>query len=61
MRLTNRPKSIVITSSIPGEGKSTMAINLAVSLADSGASSLSMPTYAGRQSLSTQALKAASA
>jgi polysaccharide biosynthesis transport protein len=33
----NRPKSIVISSSIPGEGKSTMAINLAVSLADTGA------------------------
>ena len=35
--LANRPKSIVISSSIPGEGKSTMAINLAVSLADTGA------------------------
>jgi polysaccharide biosynthesis transport protein len=34
--LSNRPKSIVISSSIPGEGKSTIAINLAVSLADSG-------------------------
>jgi polysaccharide biosynthesis transport protein len=33
----NRPKSIVISSSVPGEGKSTMAINLAVSLADTGA------------------------
>jgi tyrosine-protein kinase len=33
----NRLKSIVISSSIPGEGKSTMAINLAVSLADTGA------------------------
>jgi polysaccharide biosynthesis transport protein len=33
----NRPKSIVLSSSIPGEGKSTMAINLAVSLADTGA------------------------
>ena len=33
----NRPKSIVISSSIPGEGKSTIAINLAVSLADAGA------------------------
>jgi polysaccharide biosynthesis transport protein len=32
----NRPKSIVISSSIPDEGKSTIAINLAVSLADSG-------------------------
>lgn len=30
------PKTLVITSSIPGEGKSTTAINLAVSLADAG-------------------------
>jgi succinoglycan biosynthesis transport protein ExoP len=29
-------KAVVITSSIPGEGKSTTAINLAVSLADAG-------------------------
>ena len=35
--VANRPKSIVISSSIPGEGKSTIAINLAVSLADRGA------------------------
>jgi capsular exopolysaccharide synthesis family protein len=34
--IAHRPKSIVISSSIPGEGKSTIAINLAVSLADSG-------------------------
>jgi capsular exopolysaccharide synthesis family protein len=34
--VANRPKSIVISSSIPGEGKSTIAINLAVSLADTG-------------------------
>ncbi len=34
--LANRPKSIVISSSIPGEGKSTIALNLAVSLADTG-------------------------
>jgi len=33
----NRPKSIVISSSVPAEGKSTIAINLAVSLADTGA------------------------
>jgi capsular exopolysaccharide synthesis family protein len=33
----NRSKSIVISSAIPGEGKSTIAINLAVSLADAGA------------------------
>jgi capsular exopolysaccharide synthesis family protein len=35
--VANRPKSIVISSSIPDEGKSTIAINLAVSLADTGA------------------------
>ena len=29
-------KSLVVTSSVPGEGKSTTAINLAVSLADAG-------------------------
>jgi capsular exopolysaccharide synthesis family protein len=33
----HRSKSIVISSSIPGEGKTTIAINLAVSLADAGA------------------------
>jgi capsular exopolysaccharide synthesis family protein len=35
--IANRPKSIVISSSIPAEGKTTIAINLAVSLADTGA------------------------
>jgi polysaccharide biosynthesis transport protein len=35
--VTNRPRSIVISSSIPGEGKSTIAMNLAVSIADTGA------------------------
>ena len=34
--VANRPKSIVVTSSIPAEGKTTIAINLAVSLADTG-------------------------
>jgi capsular exopolysaccharide synthesis family protein len=33
--VAKKSKAIVITSSIPGEGKSTIAINLAVSLADS--------------------------
>ena len=32
----SRPRSILITSSVPGEGKSTMASNLAASLAFSG-------------------------
>jgi len=35
--VADRPKSIVITSSVPAEGKSTIALNLAVSLADTGA------------------------
>jgi succinoglycan biosynthesis transport protein ExoP len=34
---SERPKSLVITSSIRGEGRSTIAMNLAVSLADTGA------------------------
>jgi capsular exopolysaccharide synthesis family protein len=34
--LADHPKSIVVTSSLPGEGKSTTAINLAISLADAG-------------------------
>jgi polysaccharide biosynthesis transport protein len=35
--VANQSKSIVITSSLPAEGKSTIALNLAVSLADAGA------------------------
>ncbi|MGC5614952.1 polysaccharide biosynthesis tyrosine autokinase [Georgenia sp. Z1491] len=35
--LGDGPSSIVVTSSLPGEGKSTTAINLAASLADTGA------------------------
>jgi non-specific protein-tyrosine kinase len=31
-----RPRSIVITSAVPGEGKSTLTCNLAISLADAG-------------------------
>jgi capsular exopolysaccharide synthesis family protein len=34
--IEDRPKTIVVTSSLPGEGKSTTAINLAITLADSG-------------------------
>lgn len=33
----DRPSSIVVTSSVPAEGKTTTAINLAASLADAGA------------------------
>jgi tyrosine-protein kinase len=35
--VASRPRSIVISSSLAGEGKSTIAINLAVSLSDTGA------------------------
>ena len=35
--LGNRPRSIVVSSSVPAEGKVTVALNLAVSLADTGA------------------------
>jgi succinoglycan biosynthesis transport protein ExoP len=34
--IADRPKAIVVTSSLPGEGKSTTAINLAITLADAG-------------------------
>jgi succinoglycan biosynthesis transport protein ExoP len=34
--ITDQPKTIVVTSSLPGEGKSTTAINLAITLADAG-------------------------
>lgn len=35
--IANRPKSLVITSSLPGEGKSTTAANLALTLGANGA------------------------
>ncbi len=35
--VAERSRSIVISSSVPGEGKTTTAINLAVSMADAGA------------------------
>jgi succinoglycan biosynthesis transport protein ExoP len=34
--IEDRPKAIVVTSSLPREGKTTTAINLAITLADSG-------------------------
>ncbi|NUU16973.1 polysaccharide biosynthesis tyrosine autokinase [Cellulomonas humilata] len=34
--IADRPQSIVITSSLPGEGKSTTSINVAITLADAG-------------------------
>lgn len=36
--VSNHPRSFVVTSSIPGEGKSTTAANLAITMAASGAS-----------------------
>lgn len=33
----DRPRALIVTSSLPGEGKSTTAANLAITLADSGA------------------------
>lgn len=36
----HRPRSIVITSPMPGEGKSTLALNLAISLAGTGVRAL---------------------
>ncbi|MBX7256575.1 MAG: polysaccharide biosynthesis tyrosine autokinase [Candidatus Hydrogenedentes bacterium] len=34
--IQTRPRSLMITSAVPGEGKTTTAVNLAVTLADSG-------------------------
>ena len=57
--IANRQKSIVISSSIPGEGKSTIAINLAVSLADAGARVILVDADLGDpRSLSTWVLRA---
>ncbi len=36
MNVDNPPRKIVVTSALPGEGKSTVAANLATALADSG-------------------------
>lgn len=36
LKIGDRPNSIIVTSSVPGEGKSTTTINLAIALADSG-------------------------
>lgn len=36
LNVADRPRSVVVTSSLPGEGKSSTSINLALALADAG-------------------------
>ena len=57
----NRPRSIVVSSSVPAEGKSTIALNLAVSLADTGARIILVDADLRRPSMpNTSASRAAS-
>lgn len=48
-----RPRSIVITSSVPGEGKSTTSLNLAVALADAGSRVILVDADLRRPSVAT--------
>ena len=34
--IQNKPKTVLVTSAVPGEGKTTTAVNMAVTMADSG-------------------------
>jgi polysaccharide biosynthesis transport protein len=52
-QLGDRPSSIVITSAIAGEGKSTTAVNLAVALADAGSRVILVDADLHRPSVAT--------
>lgn len=49
----DRPRSIVITSSVPSEGKSTTSLNLAVALADAGSRVILVDADLRRPSVAT--------
>ena len=51
--LGDHPRSIVVTSAIPGEGKSTTALNLAVALADAGSRVILVDADLRRPSVAT--------
>jgi capsular exopolysaccharide synthesis family protein len=51
--LGDHPRSIVITSAIPGEGKSTTAVNLAVAMADAGSRVILVDADLRRPSVAT--------
>ena len=51
--LGDRPRSIVVTSSVPGEGKSTTSLNLAVALADAGSRVILIDADLRRPSVAT--------
>lgn len=51
--LADGPRSVVITSSVPGEGKSTTSLNLAVALADAGSRVILVDADLRRPSVAT--------